>query len=102
MGIFTATTLILVLAFIGALFMNAFNGTNTVLLLAFIASIVIWVWLIVSCNTDSNSKTARLTGKLRGMMPGSSIRIKVNASEDDTTTDGAETETKLDSTDAKD
>lgn len=101
MGIFTATTLILVLAFIGALFMNAFNGTNTVLLLAFIASIVIWVWLIVSCNTDSNSKTARLTGKLRGMMPGSSIRIQVNPSEDEASLGMSETEANTETTDTK-
>ena len=54
-------------------------GTNIILLLALIAMIAIWIWLFR--DGEGTVRTGRLTGKLRGEVPGATIRVKANPPE---------------------
>ncbi|EIC20353.1 hypothetical protein [Thiorhodovibrio frisius] len=68
-------------------------GTNIILLLALIAMIAIWIWLFR--DDEGPVKTGRLTGKLSGSIPGSTIRIKATPPENEATANQAEAETQV-------
>ncbi|WPL15179.1 hypothetical protein Thiowin_00059 [Thiorhodovibrio winogradskyi] len=55
-------------------------GTNIILLLALIAMIAIWIYLFR--DGEGTVRTGRLTGKLRGSVPGATIRVKAMPPED--------------------
>jgi hypothetical protein len=63
-------------------------GTNIILLLALIGMIAIWLYLFR--DGEGTIRTGRLTGKLRGEVPGVTIRIKTNPPKDEDAAEGQE------------
>ncbi|MBK5969256.1 MULTISPECIES: hypothetical protein [Thiorhodovibrio] len=64
-------------------------GTNIVLLLALIAMIGIWLYLFR--DGEGTVRTGRLSGKLRGSVPGATIRIKATPPKSEDPASNAET-----------
>lgn len=74
-------------------------GTNIVLLLALIGMIAIWIYLFR--DGEGTIRTGRLTGKLRGSVPGQTIRIKASPPREETSVDSKEAEAKTDAVGTK-